>query len=54
MDYIVDRFEGDYAYLKLLDGSSSEELFIAIALLPEGVCEGTKLHYDFPDITVIG
>lgn len=54
MDYIVDRIEGDYAYLRLVDGSSSEELFIALALLPEGVSAGTKLRCDFPDFTILG
>ena len=53
MDYIVNRFEGDYAYLRLADGSSSEELFVAIALLPEGVAVGTKVHCDFPDFTIV-
>jgi len=53
MDYLVDRVEGDYAYLRLLDGSSAEELFIALALLPEGVTTGTKLRYEMPDFTVL-
>ena len=53
MDYIVMRTEGDYAYLRLLDGSSSEELFIALALLPDGTTVGTKLHCDFPDFSII-
>ena len=39
MDYVVVRTEGDYAYLRLLDGSSTDELFIALALLPDGVCQ---------------
>jgi len=52
-DYIVVRMEGDYAYLRLLDGSSLEELFIALALLPDGVEVGTKLRYDMPEFTVI-
>lgn len=53
MDYVVVRTEGDYAYLRLLDGTSSDELFIALALLPDGVTVGTKLHYDMPEFTVI-
>lgn len=53
MDYIVDRIEGDYAYLRLVDGSAAEELFIALALLPEEVTAGTMLRCDFPDFTIL-
>ena len=52
-DYIVVRIEGDYAYLRLLDGSSAEELFIALALLPFGTDVGTKLRCDMPDFTIL-
>ena len=52
-DYIIARIEGDYAYLRPLDGSSTEELFIALALLPFGVDEGTKLRCDMPDFTIL-
>ena len=52
-DYVVDRIEGDYAYLRLRDGSSDEELFIAMALLPDGTVPGSLLHCDFPDFTLI-
>lgn len=52
-DYIVVRTEGDYAYLRLLDGSSADELFIALALLPDGVDIGTKLHFDMPNFEII-
>ena len=41
-DYVVDRIEGDYAYLRLRDGSSDEELFIAMALLPDGTAQGSS------------
>jgi len=52
-EYIIARIEGDYAYLRPLDGSSTEELFIALALLPFGVDEGTKLRCDMPDFTIL-
>ena len=42
--YIVSRIEGEYAYLR--EDSSSEELFIAMALLPQGVDLGDKLIRD--------
>ena len=50
--YTVTRIEGEYAYLKE-DNSSSDELFIAMALLPLGVDIGTKLKYNFPDFEII-
>ena len=46
-DYIVAKIEGEYATLR--DTASGEELFIAMALLPEGVDVGTKLHYEMLD-----
>lgn len=52
-DYIVTRIEGEYAYL-LEIGGNGVELFIALALLPGGVDEGTKLHYEMLEYTVIG
>ena len=43
-NYTVLRIEGDYAILKEDDGEA--EVFISLALLPEGVFEGTRLHYE--------
>ena len=43
-DYIVKKIEGEYATLK--DKETGEELFIALALLPEGPDLGTHLHYE--------
>ena len=42
-DYTVIKIEGEYATLLDEDG---EELFIAHALLPAGVDEGTRLHFE--------
>ena len=42
-DYIVKNISGEYATLK--DIETGEELFIAMALLPFGTDEGTKLEY---------
>ena len=39
--YIVARLDGDYAWLKMMD-AEEEPLFIARALLPEEIDEGTK------------
>ena len=42
--YIVKRIEGEYAYL-CDEAAPSEELFIAMALLPFGTDEGSRLSY---------
>ena len=43
--YIVARIDGDYAWLNRID-AEEEPLFIARALLPEEIDEGTKLKYE--------
>lgn len=48
--YTVSRIEGEYAYLMPVDGS--DELFIAMALLPQGVDVGDCLVYSFPNFTI--
>ena len=50
--YIVDRIEGDYAWLRRTD-SEAEPVFIARALLPEGIDEGTKLKQEFLQYEII-
>lgn len=54
-DYTVVKIEGEYAYLRL-DGApaGAEDLFIALALLPPAVDVGTRLHYEFPEYSIIG
>ena len=50
-DYIVDRIEGEYAYLKeIIDGA---EIFIALALLPVGADVGSKIHCEMFEYTLI-
>ena len=52
--YIVPRIDGDYAWLSRTDTDTSEEpVFIARALLPEGVSEGTKLKSEFLQYEII-
>jgi hypothetical protein len=46
-DYIVERIDGDYAYLKRLDEPQGDEKMVARALLPAEIAEGSKLHYEF-------
>lgn len=42
--FTLTRIEGEYAYLR--DNETSEELFIALALLPCGADEGSLLKYE--------
>jgi len=44
--YIVNRIDGDYAYLLLEDGSLPDEKCVARALLPAEIAEGSRLVYE--------
>lgn len=50
-DYTVIKIEGEYATLR--DDETKEELFIAMALLPEGTDVGVKLHYEMLEYTIV-
>lgn len=50
-DYILDRIEGEYAYLK--DINSGNEVFIALALLPEGADVGSRVHSEMFEYSII-
>lgn len=52
-DYVVERIDGDYAYLKRTDVPEEEEKMVARALLPEEIAEGTKLHYEFMMYSIV-
>lgn len=49
-NYTVIKIEGEYATLK--DEKDGGELFIALALLPEGTDLGTKLHFEMLEYTI--
>jgi len=49
-DYILDRIDGEYAYLK--DIENGNEIFIALALLPMGADVGSKIHFEMLEYTV--
>ena len=52
--YIVIRIDGDYAWLKRIDtDGETEPVFIARALLPEGIGEGTKLKSEFLQYEIV-
>ena len=50
--YIVERLDGDYAYLKNLNSTEDELKCVARALLPE-VGEGTRLRYEMMSYEVM-
>lgn len=50
-DYILDRIEGEYAYLK--DIETGNEMFIAMALLPAGTDIGTHLRCEYMQYTIV-
>ena len=51
--FILKRIEGEYAYLSEESTVGDDELFIALALLPEGADEGSRLSYNFPNFSLL-
>lgn len=52
-DYVVERIDGDYAYLQRIDMPEEECKLVARALLPEEIAEGSRLHYEMMQYTII-
>ena len=50
-DYILTKIEGEYAYLK--DIETGNEIFIALALLPDGADVGSRIHCEMFEYTLI-
>lgn len=50
-DYILERIDGEYAYLKETDNDN--EIFIALALLPQGADIGSKIHREMFEYSLI-
>lgn len=50
--YIVERLDGDYAYLRNLETPQDDLKCVARALLPE-ISEGSKLRYEMMSYEVI-
>ena len=47
-EYVVEQIDGDYAHLR-----RTEELkLVARALLPDGIMEGSRLHYEMLEYTL--
>ena len=50
-DYILDRIDGEYAYLR--DVENGNEIFIALALLPMGADVGSRIHFEMLEYTLM-
>ncbi len=48
--YTVSKIEGEYAYIVDENG---DELFIAMALLPDGIDIGTRLRYEMLSYEIV-
>lgn len=46
IDYVIERIDGDYAYLLRLDRTEEELKCVARALLPPEIMEGSRLAYE--------
>lgn len=52
-DYIVKKIDGDYAHLERIDAKEEEPKLVARAILPEGIQEGSRLHYEMLQYTIV-
>ena len=44
--YEITNINGDYAFLTRTDGESTDEVMVAVALLPYDIDVGTKLKWE--------
>ncbi len=51
--YVVDSIDGDYANLIKKDDEQSEPKLVAMALLPEGIQEGSILKYELLEYSIV-
>ncbi len=54
MYFVVERIDGDYAYLRRTDEVMDELKLVARALLPQEIMEGSKLKYEMLQYELIG
>ena len=52
-DYIVEQIDGDYAHLRRVDAPDEDLKLVARALLPMEITEGSRLHYELMQYTLI-
>lgn len=46
MYFVVEKIDGDYAYLRRTDEEMDEPRLVARALLPDNIMEGSRLKYE--------
>ena len=51
--FIIEKIDGDYAYLKRTDKEEDDLFCVARALLPMEIYEGTKIMYENLIFTLI-
>ncbi len=51
--YIVEKIDGDYAFLRNEAEPENEPNCVARALLPEDISEGTKLAYEMLQYSIV-
>ena len=51
--YIVERIDGDYAYLKQVEHPEMEEKLVARALLPADISEGSQVMYEWLEYRMV-
>ena len=52
-DYVVVSIDGDYANLRRTDVEGEDIKLVARALLPDGIREGSRLHYEWMEYTLV-
>ena len=53
IEYVVNRIDGDYAYIGNINVPEAEEKCVARALLPDTISEGSRLAYELFEYTLI-
>lgn len=53
VDYVVVSFEGDYAMLQKIDEPNDELTQVAIALLPDGATDGSRVRRVMLEYTLL-
>lgn len=52
-NYLVEKIDGDYAYLRRTDIPDNDLKLVARAILPSEISEGTCLKYELFEYTII-
>lgn len=53
IDYVVEKLDGDYAYLQRIERPEEELKCVARALLPENIMENTHLAYEMMQYSIV-